>query len=289
MSGTRLFLRAGKDDAEAVFAAFERVFEDDGLALTINEIDEEKAIFEVSVYATDDPGPIETRMRDAVDTICKTALIEYEQLPDVDWVSLSLQGLKPVRAGRIVVHGSHDREKLRPADLPILIEAGQAFGTGHHGTTWGCLTVIQQILKCEKPARALDLGTGSGVLSIAIAKLAHIPVLATDIDPIATRVAQENARRNGVAALVETETAQGFRHNAIRNGRPFGLIVANILARPLMAMASQMAGHLEVGGSLILSGILESQRRQVMAAYVNAGFRHIRTLSSEGWVTIHMK
>jgi ribosomal protein L11 methyltransferase len=216
-------------------------------------------------------------------------VIEREELPDVEWVSLALQGLKPVRAGRIVVYGSHDRDKLRPSDLPILIEASQAFGTGHHGTTWGCLTMIGRILKCEKPARALDLGAGTGVLSITIAKLAHIPVLATDIDPIATKVAQDNVEKNGVAALVETETACGFEHNAIRNGGPYGLIVANILAKPLMALATRMACHLAAGGSIVLSGILESQRSQVIAVYANAGFRHVKTLTSEGWVTIHMK
>ncbi len=289
MSGTRIFLRTGKVEAKAIFEAFERVFEEDGLALTICEIDEEKSIFEVSVYANEDPEIVEARMAEAAEPICKTASLEREELPDVDWVSVSLQGLKPVRAGRIVVYGSHDRDQLRPADLPILIEASQAFGTGHHGTTWGCLTMIQQVLKREKPHSALDLGTGSGVLSIAIAKLARIPVLATDIDPVAVRVAQENADKNAVSALVETETARGFNHTAIRNGGPFGLIVANILARPLMAMAVEMAMHLEAGGSLILSGILDSQRRQVIAAYTNAGFRHIRTLESEGWVTIHMK
>jgi ribosomal protein L11 methyltransferase len=289
MSGTRIFLRTGKAEAEAIFKAFERVFEDDGLAITICEMDEEKSIFEVSVYANDEPEIVEAQMREAAAQICRNVELEREELPDVDWVSLSLEGLKPVRAGRMVVYGSHDRDQLLPADMPILIEASQAFGTGHHGTTWGCLTMIQQVLKREKPECALDLGTGSGVLAIAIAKLARIPVLATDVDPVAVRVAQENSEKNGVSAFVKTETASGFHHRAIHKSGPFGLIVANILAKPLMAMAVDMAIHLEAGGSLILSGILDSQRRQVIAAYVNAGFRHIRTLKSEGWVTIHMK
>jgi ribosomal protein L11 methyltransferase len=202
MSGTRIYLRLDKLKADAAFAALETAFEDDGLALTISEIDEKNAIHEVSVYTTGEAAPVEKRMREALQGIRKSASFGHEILPDIDWVGLSLQGLKPVRAERIIVHGSHDRDKVRPTDMAILIEANQAFGTGHHGTTWGCLTMIQQVLKRERPSRALDLGTGSGVLAIAIAKLRHIPVLATDIDPIAVRVAQENAGINGVAALV---------------------------------------------------------------------------------------
>lgn len=289
MSGTRLFLRAPKADAEAAFHEFERVFEDDGFALSINEIDEETGLYEVSVYATEDAAGIEKRMRKAAAPISGNAPFGREDLPDVDWVSVSLKELKLVRAGRVVVYGSHNKHELRTSDLPILIEASQAFGTGHHGTTWACLTMIQQVLKREKPATALDLGTGTGLLAIAIAKLARIPVLASDIDPVATRVSRENVILNGAAAWVHTLTATGFTHREIRQEGPYDLIVANILARPLIALAPQMARHLASGGSIILSGILESQRRQVISSYVNAGFRHIRTLTCQGWVAIHMK
>nr|MBA3446104.1 50S ribosomal protein L11 methyltransferase [Pseudaminobacter sp.] len=133
------------------------------------------------------------------------------------------------------------------------------------------------------------LGTGSAVLAIALAKFAHIPVLATDIDPIATGVAAANARLNGVAELVETHTAPGFHHPIFKARGPFDLIVANILAKPLMRLAPQMTRHLAPGGSIVLSGILERQRNAVLAAYAGQKFRHVRTLALEGWVTLHLK
>jgi ribosomal protein L11 methyltransferase len=215
--------------------------------------------------------------------------IGFEPLDDIDWVTKSLEGLKPVRAGRFLVRGSHDRAQRRVGDIDIEIEAGLAFGTGHHGTTAGCLETIARVARRESPRNALDLGTGSAVLAIALAKLAHIPVLATDIDPVATRVAAENVRLNRVAAYVETKTATGFDDPVFARRGPFDLVVANILARPLMKLAPRMAKHLRSGGSLILSGILERQREAVIAAYVGQRFRHVRTLHREGWVTLHLK
>jgi len=204
-------------------------------------------------------------------------------------VARSLEGLKPVRAGRFFVHGAHDRRKRHSGELAIEIEAGLAFGTGHHGTTSGCLEMLEKVVRREHPRNALDLGTGSAVLAIAVAKLAHIPVLATDIDPVAVRVAAANARLNHVKALIETVTAPGFHHPIFGKRTPFDLIVSNILARPLMRLAPQMAGHIALGGSIVLSGILERQRDAVISAYVGQNFRHVRTLHREGWVTIHLK
>ncbi len=225
------------------------------------EIDEDREIFEVSVY-TFEPDEIEPRIRDVLGSDTFGLELKREQVPDIDWVAHSLEGLKPVRAGRFFVHGSHDRDKRRINDLGIEIDAGQAFGTGHHGTTSGCLDMISEVIRREHPRNALDLGTGSAVLAIGIAKLAPIPVLATDIDPVAVAVAQENVVKNGVAARVQTETATGFHHPAMRFAAPFDLIVANILARPLMQLAPEMRRHLAWGGSLILSGILETQREK---------------------------
>ncbi|TIW38925.1 MAG: 50S ribosomal protein L11 methyltransferase, partial [Mesorhizobium sp.] len=206
-----------------------------------------------------------------------------------DWVTRSLEGLKPVRAGRFFVHGAHDRRKRHSGELAIEIEAGLAFGTGHHGTTAGCLEMLEQVVRRERPRNALDLGTGSAVLAIAVAKLAHIPVLATDIDPVAIKVAAANAWLNHVKALVETVTARGFHHPIFAARGPFDLIVANILARPLMRLAPEMARHIALGGSIVLSGILDRQRDAVISAYVGQQFRHVRTLHREGWVTIHLK
>ncbi|RCS25453.1 50S ribosomal protein L11 methyltransferase [Phyllobacterium salinisoli] len=289
MSQTRLYLTAGKDEAERVYRLLEEEFEEDGLPIALVEMDEERQIFEVSLYIEADPDAAAARIADRIGSDAFGLEIRREQLPDIDWVVHSLEGLKPVRAGRFFVHGSHDRDKRRPHDLAIEIDAGQAFGTGHHGTTAGCLQMISEIIRREHPGNALDLGTGSAVLAIAIAKLAPIPVLATDIDPVATAVAHENVVKNGVAARVLTATATGFHHPAMRNAAPFDLIVANILARPLMQLAPAMRRHLAPGGSLILSGILDSQRDKVLAAYRTQGIFHHRTLHREGWVTLHLK
>ncbi len=170
----------------------------------------------------------------------------------MDWIAKSLEGLKPVRAGRFLVHGSHDRDKVAINDLAMEIEAGQAFGTGHHGTTAGCLEMIEQVVRSRKITNALDLGTGSGVLAIGVRKLVRVPVLATDIDPVATRVARENARRNGISEGIAFETAPGFHSPAFDKHGPFDLIIANILARPLMKMAPQLVSHLTPRGTVIV-------------------------------------
>ncbi len=288
MSGIRLFVRTGRKQAELLFAELERRFEDDGFALSINQPDNDDC-FEVSVYLTDDDAGIRAHVYNAVKTVVGDLFVDSEAVPDIDWVSHVLDELTPVRAGRIVVHGAHNRAAIRPSDLPIEIEAGQAFGTGHHATTWGCLAMLQPVLTSRRPQSALDLGTGSAVLAIAIARHARIRVLATDIDPVAIRVAKENAAKNRAGNMVETLVATGFRHRQINSNRPYDLITANILARPLMRLAPEMARHLSSGGDAILSGILLRQRRPVIATYVNCGFHHVRTLERDGWVTIHMR
>ncbi|WP_421912358.1 50S ribosomal protein L11 methyltransferase [Mesorhizobium sp.] len=289
MTQTRLHFIAGKIEADRMFAALEAAFEDEGLPIAVLEVDEDKDIHEVSVYTDGDEDAVEAKMKDVLAGLALSKPIERETLPDIDWVARSLEGLKPVRAGRFFVHGAHDRRKRHSGELAIEIEAGLAFGTGHHGTTAGCLEMLEQVVRREHPRNALDLGTGSAVLAIAVAKLAHIRVLATDIDPIAIKVAADNARLNHVKALVETVTAPGFHHPIFARRAPFDLVVANILARPLMRLAPQMAAHIAWGGSIVLSGILDRQRDAVVAAYVGQQFRHVRTLHREGWVTIHLK
>ncbi|RUU75061.1 50S ribosomal protein L11 methyltransferase [Mesorhizobium sp. M7A.F.Ca.MR.362.00.0.0] len=289
MTQTRLYFTTGKTESVSIFAALDAAFEEEGLPIAVLEVDEDKDIHEVSLYADGDVDAVETRLNDILAGLSLSKPIEREALPDIDWVAHSLEELKPVRAGRFFVHGAHDRRKRHSGEIAIEIEAGLAFGTGHHGTTAGCLEMLERVVRREHPRNALDLGTGSAVLAIAVAKLAHIPVLATDIDPVAVRVAAANARLNHVKALVETVTAPGFHHPVFGKRAPFDLIVANILARPLMRLAPQMAGHIALGGSIVLSGILDRQRDAVISAYVGQNFRHVRTLHREGWVTIHLK
>ncbi len=211
------------------------------------------------------------------------------ELPETDWVAKSLQGLKPVRAGRFLVHGRHDRGALKPNDLGLEIEAGQAFGTGHHGTTTGCLIAIEREAKTRVIRNALDVGTGSGVLAIALARLAKARVLASDIDPVATQVADENVRLNGVAAFVRCITAAGLAGRAFARRAPYDLIVANILAGPLAALAPAIRRAIAPGGTVILSGLLPAQRARIVAAYRGTGLVLVRSLIVDGWLTLVLR
>lgn len=289
MSATRLFVILPKVQAARAFAAFDLALEEHGLPVAICGVGEDGPLSEVAVYAEHDADGVAALLQTVLDGLSVEAPLGHETLPDIDWVAHSLEGLKPVRAGRFLVHGAHDRASLRPNDFAIEIEAGQAFGTGHHGTTAGCLEMLLRVAQAEHPRQALDLGTGSAVLAIALAKLARVPVLATDIDPMAVRVAAENIRLNGVTHFVSARQATGFSAGSVRHAAPFDLIVANILARPLMRLAPEFAAFIAPGGSVILSGILLRQRRAVIAAFNGQRFRHVRTITREGWVTIHLK
>ncbi|TCR07045.1 [LSU ribosomal protein L11P]-lysine N-methyltransferase [Neorhizobium sp. JUb45] len=290
VSEIRLYVSTTEKKAEQILDILSFCFGEEDFAVGTTEIDEKKDIWEASVYMlAEDEAEVHERIRDALSEEFPDAVIEREIIPDIDWIAKSLEGLKPVRAGRFLVHGSHDRDKVRSGDIAIEIDAGQAFGTGHHGTTAGCLETIERVLNAENPRNALDLGTGSGVLAIAVRKLRPmIPVLATDIDPVAVRVARENVRRNGIASGIALETAPGFHSPAFDRYGPFDLIIANILARPLIKMAPQLVNHLSPGGSVILSGILAEQRWKVISAYSGAGLAHVRTIWRNGWVTIHL-
>lgn len=289
MSEIRLYITTTERRADIALSLMTDAFEEEGYAIATMEIDEKNDIWEASVYMfRQDEAEVHERFAALLATEFPDAQIHREELPDIDWIAKSLEGLKPVRAGRFVVHGSHDRDTARAGEIAIEIDAGQAFGTGHHGTTAGCLEVIYKVMRARKVRRVLDLGTGSGVLAIAARKMAPVKALATDIDPIATRVASENVRLNGIVSGIALETAPGFHSTAFRRHGPFDLIIANILARPLMRMAPQLAAQLSPGGDVILSGILASQRWKVLAAYNGAGLRHVRTLWREGWVTIHL-
>lgn len=288
MGQIRLHYRTAKAKAEELYQKMDAAFEDDAYPLAITEIDEAKAIYEVSLYVEEDEkAVVQTRLAQILGV--NQDEIEIEVLPDIDWVQHSLEGLNPVRAGRFFIHGSHDRDKVMPNDLAIEIEAGQAFGTGHHGTTVGCLELLAEVMANEKPQNALDLGTGSGILAIGMALIAPIRILATDIDPIAINVAKENFALNGVSDTITAITATGLDDDEITSRAPFDLIVANILANPLIELAPQMVPAKAKNGSIVLSGILEEQHDRVVKAYQDQGAKYIKTLHHEGWVAIHLK
>lgn len=284
----RLYYTTFKNEAERLYTLIETAFDEEGYPLALVEIDEQNAIYELSLYVDQD-NQEKTVKRFASVLSVDSDKINHEILPNIDWVQKSLEGLKPVHAGPFFLHGSHNRDTIPTNVFPIEIEANQAFGTGHHGTTAGCLEMIAKVMKHENPQNALDLGTGSGVLAIGMAKLKPIAILASDIDPIAIKVAQHNIALNGVEKYITAITATGFTHNEITSRAPFDLIVANILANPLIELAPEMVQVLQKGGSLILSGILEEQHADVLKAYVKQGLKHIETYHRQGWVTIHLK
>ena len=213
----------------------------------------------------------------------------FSALAERDWVARSLEGLHPVRAGRFLVHGHHDRPTVRANDIALEIEAALAFGTGHHGTTRGCLLMLDALLKRRRPAHVLDLGTGTGVLAMAAAKALRRPVAAGDIDPIAVAAAAETCRQNGVSRFVRPVVSIGTRHPALRTRAPYDLIFANILAKPLRLLAPALSKVAERNATLILSGLLARDVPGILASYRAQGFALQRRLDLDGWVTLLLR
>jgi ribosomal protein L11 methyltransferase len=200
--------------------------------------------------------------------------ILVEPLPDQDWIKLSQEGLPPVRAGRFFVYGAHDAGQVPHGVIPMKIEAGLAFGTGHHETTALCLTVLSDLANRRAYREVLDLGCGTGLLAIGAAKLWKRPVLASDIDPVAIEVTNENARGNGVTPLVRGVVADGLVHPVLTVGAPYDLIIANILAGPLTRLAPQIVAALAPGATLVLSGLLHNQENMVLSFYHRLRFQN---------------
>ncbi|ABE40601.1 50S ribosomal protein L11 methyltransferase [Rhodopseudomonas pseudopalustris] len=259
------------DDGELAIAAFERPDRSWEVSLHFGEMPNLDGVRALVAQAAGDAA---------------AAAMTVESIAAKDWVAASLEGLVPVPAGRFVVHGSHDRARIPSNKLGIEIEAALAFGTGHHGTTRGCLTLLDLVLRAGPPRSVLDLGTGTGVLAIAAAKALRQPVLATDIDRQSVAVAKENARLNGVGNLVEAVHATGFSAPVFAAWGPFDLVLANILANPLRQLSTPMSQHLAPSALVILSGLLQPQAQSVIAAYRARGCVLLRQIVIEGWSSL---
>lgn len=212
--------------------------------------------------------------------------LHYEALEDRDWVTLSLEGLPPVEAGPFIVAGSHALTETSPGKIGVLIEAGPAFGTGHHGTTLGCLRGLDHVRRTRRVAKVLDLGTGSGVLSIAALKVGARRAIGTDIDADSIRVAKENAAKNKVAFRFKGLHCSGVRHPIVQADAPYDTVFANILARPLVGLASDIHRCTAPGGAIILSGLLTHQEPQVIGAFAGRGLLLIKRFHRDGWSTL---
>ena len=287
MTLSQLSVPLTKDQA---YALVDAVMAADDLAITASAHENEETgewVFEATCDAEPNVEAFDTLAREVLGGKVSFAVEAID--PDVNWVAKSLEGLQPVIAGGFYVHGSHEASPPPAGVTPIRIDAAQAFGTGHHETTTGCLEAIDRVLKRRRFRSMMDVGTGTGVLAIALAKRTHLPVLATDIDPIAVSTAAENARDNGVGRYVIAIEATGLDHRQIMTSAPYDLIVANILAGPLTALAPAMRKIAEPGCVVILSGILIHQAPRVIAAYSRMGIVLKQKITKKEWATLVME
>ena len=268
------------DAANDLASALEESFRIDPMAITINETDEARGLWEVMLYFASEEEAEDARGLPELNAGV------IAPMPQQDWVRQSLEGLAPVTAGRFFLHGSHDRHRRRPGGIALEIDAGTAFGTGHHGTTEGCLIALDRILKRRSPSNILDVGCGTGVLAIAAAKATGRPALASDIDPEAVKVTLGNAALNGVKPLIGSFVAAGLNHPRIAGGGPYDLIFANILARPLVALSTGLARALAPGGDLILSVLTLEQMRWIEATYESRGLAVSGRITRGNWATL---
>lgn len=215
--------------------------------------------------------------------------MRIEPVAAADWVAQSLAGLVPVRAGRFIVHGAHDRARMKPNDIAIEVEAALAFGTGHHGTTRGCLLALNDLAKRRQRQRVLDIGTGTGVLAIAAARLLHTHVVAGDIDPVAVSAARANARLNRVAPMITFFRAAGTRAPAIKGAARYNLILANILLGPLTRLAVPLRKLAAPGARIVLSGLLPAHANAALAIYRAQGLTLERRIALDGWITLVLR
>lgn len=283
---TALTTLSGKAAAEALGEAMERL-DPAPTGVGVFEIEDGSGLWEVGGYFDGPPDPAGLALLEAVHGAKPFAVSE---LPETDWVAHVRRELAPVRAGRFFLYGSHDAHDLPEGVEPLLIEATMAFGTGHHGTTLGCLEALDRLEAAGVRAhRVADIGCGTAVLAMAAARLWPEPVIAGDIDPVAVQVAEANVRANGLSGRVTCVEAAGLDHPAFRAAMPFDLVFANILKGPLIALASDLARATQPGGRAILSGILNEQADEVIGHYSRFGINPVERSEIGEWTTLVLK
>lgn len=280
---TALTTLPAEDRAQALGEALEGL-EPEPVGVGVFELEDGSGLWEVGAYFTDPPDEIALTLMAVAHGAAEFAISE---LPEIDWVAHVRRELKPVEAGRFFVYGSHDADKLPEGRIGLWIEAAMAFGTGHHGTTLGCLRAIDHLVSAgETPQRVIDLGCGTAVLAMGAAKVWPGTVLASDIDAVAVEVAAANVIANALEGRVECLEAAGFDHDLIRARAPFDLVIANILKGPLIELAPEIARHTAPGGLAILSGLLVDQAKDVLDAYRAEGFTLERREDIGDWTTL---
>ena len=281
---------SGKERAHVLAGALQDAIEPAPGALTLFEHLEVEDGWKIEAYYDDAPDAAALRETLSAMTGTQVPPIAVTPVPDHNWVALSQAALPPVQAGRFVIHGSHDRNRVPRGPNAILIDAGEAFGTAHHATTSGCLAAVGRVTRTRQFRNVLDLGCGSGVLAIAVARVCpRALILASDLDAPSVAVAAVNMRLNGVAARIHVFPAAGLDHPFIRHAGQFDLLIANILAGPLIELAPQIARAVAPRGTLLLSGLLIPQAPQVTAAYRAAGFTLKRHDRVYGWSTLELQ
>lgn len=276
----------GRDRADALAEALERL-DPEPIGVGAFEIEDGSGLWEVGAYFTAPPDATGLALLEAAFSLTPFLVSE---VPEVDWVAKVRRDLAPVEAGRYFVHGSHDADRVPEGRTALLIEAAMAFGTGHHGTTLGCLRALDRLAGAGvRPSGVADIGCGTAVLAMAAARTWDCPVIASDIDRVAVEVAKANVVANGLEGWVDCVEASGFNHPDLAVRAPFGLVFANILKGPLIELAPAVARHTKAEGFVILSGILNEQADEVAAVYSRSGFNPISREEIVDWTTLTLR
>lgn len=280
---TALTTLPGRINASDLGDALERLTPEP-IGVGVFELEDGSGLWEVGAYFSEKPDDISLALLAAV---FQAQEFKISELPQIDWVSKVQRSLKPVVAGRFFVYGSHDSDKVPPDCEPLLIEASMAFGTGHHGTTKGCLLALEQLITDGfKAKNVIDVGCGTAVLAMAAARIFSANVIASDIDSVAHSVAKMNILANGLDRNIQCFEASGFAHEQIKTKNPFDLIFANILLAPLLEIATDISKYSLSGGYVVLSGILSEQAELVVNKYTGVGFSLSNQIEIGEWVTI---